>query len=281
MPAGAGFADGFHEHTHGDHQHRHKHTFVPGNHGDDDHGWHSPAGVCGGDDTFGEEDGPRLPSGKVGEQLKALGAMGDALVVVTPYVPGMLHEQVVAMAGSTSLSATRHYVWMPVDVSASQYDYWDLIVAMAERGKPFAVVEQDTVPPPGALDALFACPEPWCGHSYQVWQGDIVECFGDLGALGLTCFKGPAVRWLSLVLRGWAPVTWSNLDGMVYRALRIPEPPALVGLKPHVHEPPATHLHNYGKPIEDPALFRPSADSFKRGAQPIVANPAQSEPPVA
>jgi len=189
------------------------------------------------DDTFGEEpEGSRVPSGLVPDQVALL---PPGPVVVRPYVPGMLRGPDVGY---------------PIDVGASQYDYWSLLCELCDRGSDFVVVEQDMVVPEGAIEALFACPEPWCGHSYRVDAGDVVEIFGDLGTLGLTAFKGRAVRWLGLVLAGWPPITWSRLDGMVYRALRIPEPvdcqpgvPGAPALTIHRHYPDAEHLHVYGE----------------------------------
>ena len=234
-----------HSHLHGDHEHNHSHEWEPND--QHRHGWHGKAESCGGDDTFGEEEGPRVPSGLVAPQV-ALLPPGPA--VVRPFVAGMLHE------------GPGH----PVNVGASQYDYYDLIVAMCERGEPFVIVEQDIVPPPGAVEALLACPEPWCGHSYDVAPrehngrvlADVVEIFGDLGCLGLTAFKGRAVRWLGIVLSGWAPITWSKLDGMCYRALRIAEPGTYEpgqpgeGLRIHQHFPSASHLHNYAGDVAVP-----------------------------
>lgn len=240
----------WHTHTHGDHPHEHDHDYPQPEREQHEHGWHSPAATCSGDDTFGTESTPRQPSGRVGGQLLGV---GPGPLTVTPYVPGML------LANPDG--------WTLVDVSASQYDYWDLVVTLAERDEPFAIVEQDMIPPVGALHGLYSCPEPWCGHSYDVWQGDIVTAYGDLGAMGLVCVKPPATQWLALVLRGWGPVTWSYLDGYVYRALRAPRPPNAESFSVHVHEPPAVHLHPYSGRESDPAL--------------TFQNPAQSEPPVA
>ena len=229
-----------HTHKHGGHEHTHEHDYDPL--GDHEHGWHSAPDTCAGDDTFGWEAGPRLPSGYVREQLdgKFAGFIEVPFVplVVTPYVR-------VNRAEYRAAEGERLYPWIEVDVSRSQYDYWDLICSMAERDVPFVVVEHDMVPPPGSIDALFRCPEPWCGHSYTVEMGDVVDLFGDLGTLGLTCFKGEALDRVAEVLRGWGPITWSILDGSVYRALKIPVPPATSGLSIHRHYPNAAHLHPY------------------------------------
>lgn len=236
----------FHVHRHGigteyEHTHTHHHSYqVGGMHG---HGFHSRYWGCSGDDTFGEEVGPKNPSGFIAEQ----GLADDARVFV-PYVPGMLQVE-------THRFEYPYPWWQAVDVSHGQYDYWDLMCTLGERGRPFAIVEHDMVVPPGALRALLECPEPWCGHNYKTmrpdyetggheWRG-IFEEFGHLGPLGLVAFKQPAVDWIGLVLRGWGPVTWSNLDTKVYQALKIPIPPATEGLTCHRHFPDAGHLHKY------------------------------------
>jgi hypothetical protein len=246
--------DWWHEHTHGDHTHRHDHgPYVVG--GRHFHQYHSPARTCSGDDTFGFEEGPRLPSGYVGEQLQEIVATDNVFI---PYVPGGLKTDTTVLPTSFC-----------IDVSRSQYDYWDLVCLLGEYGHDFAICEQDMAPPPGSIEALLNCPEPWCAHNYQTMQFNhstgenelvgIVEAHGDIGAMGLCAFKGEAVNWLGLVVRGWGPITWSQLDGMVYRALRVPKPGEMQGFRVHRHYPDAGHLHAYRE----------------------LAQPAQSEPPVA
>lgn len=239
----------FHMHRHGigteyEHTHTHHHSYqVGGMHG---HGFHSRYWACSGDDTFGEEVGPKNPSGAIAPQLERH-KYADVFI---PFVPGMLQ---------VDLDDLDEYhpdtIFAPIDTSGSQYDYWDLMCSLGERGLPFGIMEHDMVAPHGAYKLLLECPEPWCGHNYKTmrpnyetggheWRG-IFEEFGHLGPLGLVAFKQPAVDWIGLVLRGWGPVTWSNLDTKVYQALKIPIPPATEGLTCHRHFPDAGHLHKY------------------------------------
>lgn len=220
-----------HVHVHGNHTHTHEHYADPTEREMHEHGWHdppeAPPGATDFDDTFGEEPlSARKPSGQVGPQLAAA---GKAPLIVTPYVPGMLRADIGAPG----------VFWLKVDVSGSQYDYWDLLVRLFRRGLPFVLVEQDMMPTPAQLEELWSCQEPWCGISYEVWQGDVVQFYGDLGALGCVKFDLPS---LAEDLATLGPVTWSRLDGMVYGAARAK------GLRPHVHPGQVVHLHDYGQP---------------------------------
>jgi hypothetical protein len=246
-----------HTHAHGGHEHTHEHDYDPL--GDHEHGWHSAAETCAGDDTFGWEAGPRLPSGYVGRQLADMVLLPETVVV--PYV--RVNRALYQMSAGEVV-----HPWREIDVSRSQYDYWDLICLMAERGQPFAVVEHDMVPPFRSIPTLFRCPEPWCGHSYTVEMGDVVDLFGDLGTLGLTCFKGEALDRVAEVLRGWGPITWSILDGSVYRALKIPVPPATSGLSIHRHYPNAGHLHPY---TDTHKAARRAAEEYARPKEEVPA----------
>lgn len=51
-----------------------------------------------------------------------------------------------------------------VDVSGSQEAYFELMRQYWREGEAFAVVEHDIVPWPGAIKALFDCPEPICAY---------------------------------------------------------------------------------------------------------------------
>ena len=195
------------------------------------HGWH---GNCkSGDDTFGEEPGPKAPSGKVAPQLEGL----SGALVVTPYVPGMLAQQ---DAPEETAGA-----WVLVDVSASQYDYWDLMVRLLGRQEPFLIVEQDMQPTPEQVDEVWLCDQPACAISYDTYRGDVVKVYGDYGALGFTLFRSKVL--MTQVMRQLVelgPITWSRLDGHVYRALRV------AGYRYHVHPGSVRHLHEY-PPVDE------------------------------
>lgn len=54
----------------------------------------------------------------------------------------------------------------PVHVGGSRSTYARAFAQWWEAGEPFAIVEHDVVPWPGAIEVLEACPELWCAFSY-------------------------------------------------------------------------------------------------------------------
>ena len=208
----------WHVHTDDGIKRTHRHPYVPG--AQHEHGWHGP----GGDDTFGEEPGPKAPSGRVAPQLAGL--IGP--LVVTPFVPGRMQAQPEGEG------------WVTVDVSGSQYDYWDLLVRLLDRQEPFLIVEQDMRPTPEQVEEVWLCDQAACAISYDVYRGDVVRVYGDYGALGFTLFRSKIL--MTQVMRQLVelgPITWSRLDGHVYRALRV------AGHRYHVHPGSVRHLHDY------------------------------------
>ena len=106
------------------------------------------------------------------------------------------------------------------------------------------VVEGDSVPPPGSIEALVDCPEPWCAH--PSWVGDryLRE------TLGLVKFS----RELQRRHPGAAleAMTRGRFDGSLCPARSVDVAWArqlsLMGLRVHPHEPPARHLRYANEP---------------------------------
>lgn len=227
---------GQHSHPHGNHTHTHVHYRESAEHDgvEDCHGWHDPASspkdAIDFDDTFGEESlSERKPSGLIKAQLdKAFDVTPDGeIVVVVPYVPGMLQVPVSIRRLATC-----------VDLSGSQYDYFDLMLRLFKERRPFLIIEEDMAPTPEQIDTITKCPEPICAISYESFQGDVVEVFGDFGALGFICFKGDDVLSdLANALTDLGPVTWSRVDGHVYHS------EIAMGYRPHIHEGSVEHRH--------------------------------------
>lgn len=48
-----------------------------------------------------------------------------------------------------------------VDTSGAE-DYWAVLARYWDEGETFIVLEQDKIPAPGALIALWECAQPWC-----------------------------------------------------------------------------------------------------------------------
>ncbi len=121
------------------------------------------------------------------------------------------------------------------------YDYDLLLRRLWKEGSPFVIVEHDIVPWPGAIDELWACPEPWCGFPYQVLGGmrSYLGCVkfdpGHLGAVPLPV----------------EPTEWSRIDRSIDRRL------VGLGLRQHRHGPPVTHLHFAHSRMGDTAVVHP------------------------
>lgn len=154
------------------------------------------------------------------------------------FCAGMLHEETVRSIGDQHLAP--QYIPLRTD---RPYDYAEqLIIATYHQG-PLVLVEHDVVPPPGSIQALFECPEPWCGHAVELRGGP--RCY----TLSLVKFSAALLERdgyrlrlaLSDRLSGAASVPWSKCDTAIARALHI------AGFRYHRHTPDATHLHAYGQ----------------------------------
>lgn len=153
------------------------------------------------------------------------------MLVTCPHVGPIAPETVKALDASG-------FPWEAVDVSGSDTTYTRLLDRLWAAGEPFAVVEHDIVPHPGALAELLGCPRPWCAFSYQL---------GSITHAGLGCARFSASLLADVpdaAERTWAewndvhpPGHWCSLDDRLGRILRG------AGFEPHVHEPAVTHLN--------------------------------------
>lgn len=111
--------------------------------------------------------------------------------------------------------------------------YGRLLARLWRQGDGFVLVEHDIVPWPGAVSALSSCPEPYCGHRYQI--------AGRLGGtLGCVRFSSALIAEHPDLPSRWAGTHWSNLDIKLTSGLWD------VGVREyHLHEPPVAHLHVY------------------------------------
>lgn len=205
-----------HAHRHGDHEHRHDHAGSATAHS---HGWHSPPATCTGDNVFGKEEETREPS------TNAIRAqLAGWPTVIVPYVPEMLHYEA-AMRGRL------------VDVSGSEWDYWELLRQRWDHGTLFVVVEQDMAPTKVQVDDLIRCWRPWCVYDYHVREGLGSEIAPWVG-MGVVKFGARLFVAAPKLVENLGPTTWSRLDEEMGRAL-------LRLFPPHIHEPPVEHLHDY------------------------------------
>jgi hypothetical protein len=104
-----------------------------------------------------------------------------------------------------------------VETCRGDHGYGDLLRRLWAGGQDFVLVEDDVAPPPGAVGALLACPEPWCGHDYPLGRG-ITR--GEHPGLGLVKWTGEATAASPELWRSWGGVPWRQLDGAVARAMR-------------------------------------------------------------
>lgn len=206
-----------HQHAHGYHTHTHDHVRGGAPH---THGWHSPPATCTGDSTFGDEADACEPSRDF-----IRGQLAYDPQVVVPFVPGMLHEEAAQLG-------------RPVDVSRSEWDYWELLRQLWEGGRTFVVVEQDMAPTDEQVQALFDCPEPWCAHDYAGRYG-MGLTINPVPTLGAVKFGAELIAAQPDLLDDIGQTTWSQLDIDLGRALLDR------GVSFHVHEPSVTHLHDY------------------------------------
>lgn len=95
-----------------------------------------------------------------------------------------------------------------VRCDGDDFAYSRLLTDLWRGGEPFCLLEHDVVPYPGAIGALFVCPEPWCGYQYAgVAEG------------GLGCVRFGAKLLATDLTPAWAGVHWSDLDGLVTRTI--------------------------------------------------------------
>ncbi len=149
--------------------------------------------------------------------------------IVVPFVLRYLRAETVAAVPDARF----------VDVSSDNYAYWRLLSDLCEECETFLIVEHDMAPTRAQIDAICACPEPWCSAEYQM--DDIVAA-----AFGFVKFDAQILGVLGVVLSSILSQhrVWSGLDSMVIAELH------RRGYKEHVHQPPVRHLHEPAPPPE-------------------------------
>lgn len=125
-------------------------------------------------------------------------------------------------------------VFPEIHVVNGDYGYGELLARSWRDGAGFCVVERDIVPWPGALQALWDCPELWCGYRFMLGRG-------DLGAgLGCLRFSAELLAAHPGAADHLAGVVWHDLDGRVMDMM------AGLGFGDfHEHEPPVGHAPVY------------------------------------
>lgn len=111
-------------------------------------------------------------------------------------------------------------------LAKDDFTYGDTLQRAWDAGEPFINVEHDIVPWPGALEALWRCPDqpPWCGYRYPLGYSGLLE-----DSLGCVCIR--PTRSVAWNLKG---ILWNQLDAAIFRAMRPNQW--------HEHRPPVAHL---------------------------------------
>jgi len=121
------------------------------------------------------------------------------------------------------------------------FSYDQLFRGLWAEGKPFIIVEHDIIPWPGAVQQLWACPEPWCGFPYHV--------FGELRSY-LGCTKIDPTRL------GECPMpedllSWQTMDSKIEETL------VKRGFCGHLHSPAVSHLNFSHARQTGPTILHP------------------------
>lgn len=126
------------------------------------------------------------------------------------------------------------FVW----TGAHPEHYWQLLTLHWGKGRGFALVEHDVVPPAGWLEAFDACTNEWCAVPYPIRSFPGQTNAPLFTALGCTRFAGSLLAKYPRLIED-IPIPhrrWTNLDGTLVAALN------RLGEQVHEHLPPARHL---------------------------------------
>jgi hypothetical protein len=142
----------------------------------------------------------------------------------------------------------------PVDVSASDESYWELIADVWAEGETFIVVEHDIIVRPDTLRSLLGCVEEWCTFPYAMCTGP------ELTGLGCTKFDASIMATVPNLITRTAqmedalhpPKHWCRIDQNTQHEL----------MRRHYvvcrHLPAVEHLRDDGDPANTPTYTRPN-----------------------
>lgn len=131
--------------------------------------------------------------------------------------------------------ALRNYPYTPVEITDTytyrQY-WWDRWA----DGQSFINVEHDVVPWPGALDALWDCPQDWCAYGYHPndnFDGSQTGPINLFPYLGCVKFSGTLIA----STRCDRLNDWLTIDCDLAKSL------TNAGYTPHQHRPAVTNAN--------------------------------------
>ena len=124
----------------------------------------------------------------------------------------------------------------PGDVEA----YWRLLAQQWREPGDLLIVEQDIGLRPGVIDALDACPQPWCGNPYPIGR-QLLVCLGCTRfSAALKAAEPDLLDAVGRDATGGLPArVWQRLDVRILDHLRSR------GYRQHEHAPSVAHYHRY------------------------------------
>jgi hypothetical protein len=125
-----------------------------------------------------------------------------------------------------------------VDTSGSPSAYWHCLARTWARGRSFIVLEQDKVPEPGLLQAIWECGFDWCSVPTPMQGTDQPAPYASLSC---TKFAAPLIAAnpdlmldVGTIDLGFGEKEWSRLDLGIH---------ALLPGEVHYHQGVVEHLH--------------------------------------
>jgi hypothetical protein len=132
----------------------------------------------------------------------------------------------------------RYYNYTPYKLEGP-FGYCSYFAERWDEGETFINVEHDTVPWPGAIEALLECSEDWCGYGtrpYELWHFDSPN-LAPLNSVDLACVKF-SDRSILKTQNCWDdPVDWTLCDVHLFKTARA------AGMTPHQHFPGVTNAN--------------------------------------
>lgn len=122
--------------------------------------------------------------------------------------------------------------------------YWRLLAGEWGRPGDLVTIEHDIGIHADVLPGFDACPEPWCGHPYNI-AGTLLAC------LGCTRFRGELKTAVPDLFTAIAGIDHDGLPAMDWRRLdvRLAGELQVRGYKLHVHPAPVEHYHHYPEQV--------------------------------
>ena len=164
--------------------------------------------------------------------------------ILLGYTPDGLHPETAECVANLLPGAER------VDVSGDTFAYWRAVEERWTGDDDLMVIEQDIVIHDQVLPQFGECPGDWCTFAYPIFNSGqrLIQGLGCARFSAALQRKVPAAEFLTdgrIAHPDGEGVPWEFLDLVIANRLRTGH-----GLKPHVHEPDVTHLHDYtGAPV--------------------------------